>query len=202
MTRLYLVRHGRATATFSEHPDPGLDDLGRQQAEATAARLATVRALAPGPQGPPGQLSNPMALLSSPLARAVETAAPLLLRWPQPLRIDVRVAEIPTDTSAAMGGALSTRGEWLARIMAGRWRDQSPALQAWVAGVVTCLQELNADTVIFSHFIAINAAVGAATGDDRVVVFRPDNASVTIIDTDGRGLRLIERGDEAATRVN
>ena len=52
-----------------------------------------------------------MALLSSPLARAVETAAPLLLRWPQPLRIDVRVAEIPTDTSAAMGGALSTRGE-------------------------------------------------------------------------------------------
>ena len=30
--------------------------------------------------------------------------------------------------------------------------------------------------VVFSHFIAINAAVGYATGDDRVVSFRPDNA--------------------------
>jgi broad specificity phosphatase PhoE len=59
-----------------------------------------------------------------------------------------------------------------------------------------------ADCVVFSHFIAINAAVGHATGDDRVVSFRPDNCSITIMETNGDNITLVKRGDEADTRVN
>jgi broad specificity phosphatase PhoE len=62
MPRLYLVRHGRAAATFAEAADPGLDALGRSQAEAVAEKLAAI---------------GPIALLSSPLARARETSEPL-----------------------------------------------------------------------------------------------------------------------------
>jgi broad specificity phosphatase PhoE len=58
------------------------------------------------------------------------------------------------------------------------------------------------NTAIFSHFVAINAAAGAAVDDDGVLLFRPDNGSITIIETDGGTLTLIERGAEAATRVN
>lgn len=186
MPRLYLVRHGRAAATFAEHADPGLDDLGRQQAEVVSARLAPLGALA---------------LLSSPLARAKETAAPLQSRWRQPLRIDHRLAEIPSDTSDLLG-----RAAWLGSIMGGRVIDLSAPLQAWCAQVGECLLELQEDTVIFSHFIAINIAVGIALGDDRLITFRPDNASVTIIESFSKGaaraLRLIERGHEAASTVN
>ena len=49
---------------------------------------------------------------------------------------------------------------------------------------------------------AINVAVGAATSDDRLVCFRPDNGSITrITNGDGR-LRLIELGRESETQIN
>ena len=38
--KLYLVRHGHAAAGWGDHPDPGLDALGRAEAEAMAERLA------------------------------------------------------------------------------------------------------------------------------------------------------------------
>jgi len=52
-----------------------------------------------------------------------------------------------------------------------------------------------------SHFIAINAAVGVANGDDRVVSFRPDNCSCTVLESDGDCLTLIELGRERETLV-
>ena len=39
MARLYLVRHGKATGSWDTDPDPGLDDVGREQAEAMATAL-------------------------------------------------------------------------------------------------------------------------------------------------------------------
>ena len=38
--RLHLVRHGRAAAGWDDDPDPPLDDVGREQADAVAERLA------------------------------------------------------------------------------------------------------------------------------------------------------------------
>ncbi|HBM88422.1 MAG TPA: histidine phosphatase family protein, partial [Rhodobiaceae bacterium] len=58
------------------------------------------------------------------------------------------------------------------------------------------------DTVIFSHFIAINAAVGHALDDPRVICFRPDNCSVTVFETQGDKLSVLEQGNEAETKVN
>jgi broad specificity phosphatase PhoE len=42
MPRLYLVRHGRPEATFSQAPDAGLDRTGLEQAEVVADRLAAL----------------------------------------------------------------------------------------------------------------------------------------------------------------
>ena len=44
-------------------------------------------------------------------------------------------------------------------------------------------------------------AVGAATNDDRLVSFSPANGSITILETDGKRLHLIEKGQEADTVV-
>jgi broad specificity phosphatase PhoE len=55
---------------------------------------------------------------------------------------------------------------------------------------------------VFSHFIAINAVIGACLGDDRVVIDSVDNASVTIVDVDPKGrLHLVERGRIANTLI-
>ncbi len=181
MATIYFVRHGKAAAGFGGHHDPGLDATGRQQAEATAALLA--------PKGP-------LALLSSPLARAQETALPLAASWGVTALIENRVAEIPSPTPD-----LEARTLWLRDFMQSRWRDQPNELQRWREELLTCLLEIQQDTVICSHFIAINAAVGLAQHDDRVVVFRPDNGSITRLANNDGSLRLIELGREAGTQV-
>ncbi|HKD22365.1 MAG TPA: histidine phosphatase family protein [Rhizomicrobium sp.] len=183
MPRLYLVRHGRAAATFAEAADPGLDALGRSQAEAVATRLAPL---------------GPFALVSSPLKRARETSEPLAARWRREPAIEPAVAEIPSPP----GMGLAERAEWLRGFMAGSWRDASRDLAQWREEAVAALAALRDDTVIFSHFIAINVAAGAAERDDRVILFRPDNCSVTILDVENGALRLVERGHEAETKVN
>ncbi|WP_119422829.1 histidine phosphatase family protein [Desertibaculum subflavum] len=181
MPRIHLIRHGRAAAGFGEAVDPGLDDLGRQQAEAVAARWT----------GRPA-----IALAASPLRRTQETAAPLARAWSAVPRIEPRIAEIPSP-----GLALAERATWLAQVMQGRWAEQADELRAWRDDVVRALLAMPADTVAFSHFIAINAAASAAMDDDRVIVFRPDYCSETVLEHDGARLRVVQFGAEAETTI-
>jgi len=181
MPKLYLVRHGQARAAWSQDLDPGLNELGREQALQAARSLASLSSLD---------------ILSSPLARARETAQPLAEVWKKTPRLEARVGEIPSSHLN-----LSERGPWLLQVMAQKWPDLIPELQAWRAGVLQALAELQADTVIFTHFIAINAAVGTATQDDRVVSFWPGNGSITKLAQQGYKLTLIELGTQAQTRV-
>ena len=100
MATLYLVRHGRAAAGWDREIDPGLDDLGRKQAQSLAEEL--------------GSLARN--LIVSPLARTRETAAPLAAAWQIEPRIEPRVGEIPSPVSG-----LKERGLWLREIAARAW---------------------------------------------------------------------------------
>lgn len=181
MAMLFLVRHGKAAAGFEGHHDPGLDPSGRAQADTTARHLAPL---------------GPLAIYSSPLARARETASPLADRWGVEMVIEPRVAEIPSPTQD-----LAARAQWLRGAMQGRWRDLPVDLNEWRNALVDCLLDIREDSVVFCHYVAINVAVGAALGDDRLVNFRPGYASVTRIVNVDRRLRVIELGQEAATTV-
>jgi broad specificity phosphatase PhoE len=181
VVRLYLVRHGKAAAAFSEAPDPGLDTTGAAQAEALAERLAPL---------------GPLPIITSPLRRTRETATPLERRWRFTARLEPAVGEIPSpmDDPAA-------RGEWLRGVMTGAWSAQPETLRAWRRHVIDALVALPRPTVVVTHFVAINVAVGFAEGDDRVVGFAPDNCSVTVLDVEEGTLRVVRRGAERATQV-
>ena len=176
MPRLYLVRHGRPAATFGGSADAALDPVGVAQAEALADRLAPL---------------GPLAIVVSPLRRTRETAAPLERRW-SAARVEPAVGEIPTPDDVP----LTTRGPWLRSVMTRRWADVDPPLRQWRDHVLDALVALPASTVVVSHFVAINVAVGAATTDDRVISFSPDHCSVTVVEVEGGALRLVERGAE------
>jgi len=176
MTRLYLVRHGKAAAAWDADYDPGLDDMGRAEAEKTARALASL---------------GPLEIISSPLARARQTAMPLAERWGVSVKIEERVGEIPSPVKG-----LKERGEWLGDLMGKNWSALPRDLHAWRNGVMEVLLSLDRETVVFSHFIAINVAVGVATEDDRVVSFWPGNGSVTVVETDNGVLALIQRGSQ------
>ena len=179
--RLYLVRHGRAAASFAEAHDPGLDPLGMSQAEAMAARLVSL---------------GPLGLVASPMRRTRETVAPLERLWGRSSRIEPAVSEIPSPDIG-----LVQRSEWLGGVMAGRWSAVGSELEAWRRAVVAALAAIREPSVVVTHYVVINAAVGAAVGDDRVTIFAPDHCSITVIDVADGTLQLIERGAESATPV-
>lgn len=184
MARLFLIRHGEPAATWGDAnaADPGLTDLGKKQAQAAADRL---------------RLYTPHYIVSSPLRRAVETAAPLAESLLLKPAIAPAIAEIPTPENMS----LEHRGDWLKAIMTREWSGVEPGLKSWRDGVLDCLVDLKGDTAVFSHFIAINVVLGAAIGDDRVVCFRPAHASITIVETKGRVISLVEPGETSDTTV-
>ena len=181
MSRLWLVRHGRAAASWDADHDPGLDDLGRQQAEAAADDLA--------PKGP-------LPILCSPLRRCRETAAPLETRWDREAVIEPGCGEVESPTTD-----LAERGAWLGELMRGTWEGRPAELLAWRRKVIDTLLALDADTVVFTHYIAINVVVGEAAGDERVVSFAPDNCSITEVVNDGGRLEVVSLGRQASTQV-
>ena len=182
MPRIILVRHGQAAAGFGEDHDPGLSELGRRQAVAAADELEAL---------------GPLPILTSPLRRCRETAQVLADRWGVAPTVDAAVGEIESPTRD-----LAERTTWLRRAMQGTWSALGPDHHSWRDGVVARLLALESDTVVHSHFVAINAAVGAATGDDRMVCFTPDNCSITVLDSDGSTLTVASLGGQAVTKVN
>ena len=187
MTRIYMVRHGRAAAGWNVDPDPGLDELGRSQALAVAGQLSRL---------------GPLDVVSSPLLRCQQTAFPLATAWKKDVAINPAVGEIPSPE----GYTLENRVEWLRAAMATTWsdvaRDSGQKYADYRQDIARAVASLTSDTVIFSHFIAINAVIGAALGDDRVLIHHLDNCSVSVFETDGSGgLTLLEVGGEDANTL-
>ncbi len=181
MATLYLVRHGRAAAGWDQDADPGLDDVGRDQAQSVARCLTGL---------------GPMQIVTSPMRRCQETAQPLAKLWGMEPTVEKGVSEVTSPTPD-----LQARTTWLRQFMAGTWGNADAERQCWRANVIRALLDLPQDTVVFTHFIAINAAVSEALSDDRVVSFRPDNCSVTVMKTVVEELHLVEKGVEAETEV-
>ena len=189
MPRIYLVRHAKPAGAWGDDPDPGLDALGATQATAAARHLAKTIAQA--------------SMYTSPLRRCRETAQPLCKLWECAATVLPSVAEIPSPPIDS-----TARREWLTAGMRGTWRElqeRAPPgsidyLQ-WRRSVVDALLAMPHDCVICTHYIAINVAVGAAQERDDVLCFRPDHASVTVLDAVTGRLQLVELGREATTDV-
>lgn len=140
---------------------------------------------------------GPLDLVSSPLMRCRETAIGLAAAWGTVARIEPGVAEIPSPEGVAM----ADRIEWLRLAMAGTWSAMGKRYTSFRDGVVETVRALPNDTVVTSHFIAINAVIGAAVGDDRMVIRSLDNCSVTVIDVVDGVVHLVEGGHEADTLI-
>lgn len=189
MARLYLIRHGKPATAWGEAPDedPGLDATGRAQAEAARDWLLAL---------PPEE--RPTRVVSSPLNRCRETAVPTADALGVEIEIDPAVGEVPTPA----GLTPDERPDWLRRAFAGTWDEIQGDLDydAWRRAGLASLAPRGA-TAVFSHYVAINGIVSALTGDPRVLCFRPDHASITVLDTDGERLTLVAKGREASTQV-
>jgi len=181
MPRLHLVRHGRATGGYGADIDPGLDDLGQAQAASMADRLAAL---------------GPLPIITSPLQRARQTAGALEGRWNTMALVEPCVGEIPAPVED-----LDARHTWLQQAMGSTYAELGPRYASWRTMVTAFLLHLRDDTVVVTHFVAINAVLGVATGDDRVMSSAVGNGSVTVLDHDHDRFEIVEIGTDDATTV-
>jgi len=189
MAKLYLIRHARPAAGWGEDADPGLDAVGQQQAEATARTM--------------DETLDRMPIYTSPLRRCRETARPLELLWQRSAEVFEAVAELPSPVLD-----LRARQQWLQQAMRGTWHELNDLASsgstdylAWRQTLLDSLARLSQDSVIFSHFIAINVVIGAAYAREDVVCFRPDHASITCVETANGSLRVVELRRQTNTTV-
>jgi broad specificity phosphatase PhoE len=181
---IYLVRHGEAGKSWDEDLDPGLSDKGKEQSKKLVSELDG-----------DFRLLNFKAI-SSPLARAQETAIPLQEKHGFDIEIYKTFAEIPSP-----GIEMSQRSTWLKEMFKVKIDDLEDPQQKWRNSIVQSIQGMEEDTIIFSHFMVINCVVGWINNFDSLVGFYPDNCSVTkIINRNGK-LELTRVGNELSTVV-
>ncbi|MHA7815313.1 MAG: histidine phosphatase family protein [Pseudohaliea sp.] len=184
--RCLLVRHGEAAAHWGADEDPGLSALGRRQAERVAEELLAL------------DVSGDCAILSSPRARARETAAPFAARARREVKLAPAFREIPAPVP------LAERREWLRGFLRARWSScHHPEVLAWRQGLLDELCGLDRSAVIFTHFLVINTVVAHARAQDDVLAFWPDNGSVhELAILPGGRLQVRRLGAELETVVN
>ena len=178
---IFLVRHGRASAG-AEHLDPGLDDVGRQQASHVSEAL---------------QSHAVGRLVVSPMRRCRETIAPIAYALGMKPEVREEVSEVFDPAMAA-----DQRRTMIGPFMQGVWSDQPEELLAWrrrcLDAVLDLSQQASAashDLVIVSHYIAICAVIGESTDDDRVVPVPIANASISSFELVHGSLQLLAGGD-------
>jgi broad specificity phosphatase PhoE len=180
---IFLVRHGEAAASWGEAPDPGLSALGRQQAEEVAASLSQ-------------HIGRDTLLISSPLQRALETAAPLARGLQQAVQTDAVFREIPSPAP------LPQRQAWLRQFMQQQWVEQDDDLKTWRRFALERLLALRQPAVVFTHFLVINAVVGQVLERPETLCFWPDNGSITRLRHNGSSLEVVACGREMTTHIN
>lgn len=180
---IFLVRHGEAAAGWGDSSDPGLSTLGWQQARETALQLQP-------------RLPNDVALLSSPLLRARQTAEPLARLLGREVQEAASFREIPAPVPMAQ------RQAWLRGFMQQQWPGQCDELLAWRAAAIQDLLRLQRPAVVFTHYLVINAVVGHVLERSETMCCSPANGSVTWLRQADARLELRELGQEMDTLVN
>jgi len=100
---------------------------------------------------------------------------------------------------------MGERVAWLRAAMAGTWADLGARYVDFrdqlVAAVAAMDDPDGGHVVVMSHFIAINAVIGACGGDDSLVIRSLDNCSITTVESTPAGLTLLDAGHEADTLI-
>ncbi len=197
MIRLLLGRHGETDwnreGRWQGHVDRSLNDTGREQARALAARIAVL---------------EPAAIYSSDLARAWETAAPVAELTDLDLTPDARLREV--DVGSWEGYTREQVQQRDPRRYAAYERDKSfgypdgetfAALKRRSVAAIDdiCAQHSSGQVLaIVSHGGTIRSVLSAALDlprAARILAPGPANGSLTQVWWDGGRLRVISYND-------
>ena len=183
MTDIWVIRHGEAVPTSETHRDPDLTALGREQAALVPGKLLA-------------SLPSDVTLLSSPLARAQQTAEPLAKALSTSVTVVPAFREIPVPVS------ITERDRWLKAYFSQQWAEQPATLWQWRHALIVAMANVTTPTVIFSHFLVINTLIGHIQGTDDTVSVMPANTSINHFRRVEGRLQIVSVGEQLKTRIN
>jgi broad specificity phosphatase PhoE len=76
------------------------------------------------------------------------------------------------------------------------WPDFDGQWRRWRERLIERALSETGDVIIVSHYVAINVLVGVALSDDRAVIIRPANASITEFHVRADGLKVVRFPEE------
>ncbi|MCW2717319.1 histidine phosphatase family protein [Pseudonocardia sp.] len=193
---LLLIRHARPMRLYAAQgqPDPDLDAEGTAQAEAVAAALA----------------GEPLvAIWSSPLRRAQQTAEPLARRHGLTPVLDDGLRELTVGEDSyvpieARGPATASSqdmlNEWLTRLHSDEGRALVAAFRGRVSSAVDRIVAAQPHGVVavVCHGGVINAVLTEALGLEALMTFHPDYTSVSRVLVGRSGRRHVASVNEHA----
>lgn len=163
---------------WGEHPDPGLSLKGLDQARATAEALLGK-----------GHIEH---CFTSPMQRCRETAKAFTDRSGITAHATDQITEIPTPPD------ISDRRSWLETVIAGTWDESPRMVRDWHTALLDFVTLAPDNSVLFTHYIAINAIIGALDKNPAVLVFSPGHASITTLRRYEDQLVVLQREDRDA----
>lgn len=181
--QIILIRHAEAAASWgTSNPDPGLSNIGKKQAKILRKHLTNV---------------DGFKVISSPMARALQTCQIALDIPLKNIQINATFSEIPSSNINTEDKSL-----WLQKISQASVRNLPNNLQNWFERIIEALEHITEDTIIFSHFMVINAVISYITKQDKLVTTFPDYTSLTKIENADGSLKLTSFGTDKKTHIN
>ena len=181
---IILVRHGEASASWSEDPDPGLSKDGINQAKSLCEDE---------------NLKNlqDFKFISSPRQRAQETSSFLSSKLNKVIEVSNVFDEIP-----AKRVLLEDKMDWLKGIASMPIRDLPISVQEWNERIIDTTLSINQDSIIFTHFMVMNAVVTYAKKFSKLVNISPDYISTIKITVKDSQIISLKVGDQKKTKIN
>lgn len=193
---LLLIRHAAPNRVESDSgvADPGLTAAGIEQAARLAAWLGD-------------EASGVDHLYTSPLRRAMETAAPLADRFGLTPRVVDGLAEFDAGSSnyIPMEDLRAEGDERFAALVDGRWDELGSTVdpvsfRAEAAATVDGIAGAHPGerVAVVCHGAVINAYLGDVIGTPRLLWFEPRYTSISRVLVSRAGIRTVESVNESA----
>jgi len=160
---LIFIRHGEASDAWNNNPDPGLSETGISQSNDLLNNKDLI-------------LLENYSFISSPKLRAIETARPLVKKFNKELKIDNDFIEIPSENID-----LNDRQDWIKEIIKTNKKDLPDYVKLWSKNIYKKTISLKRNSVIFTHFMVINALISEITNSDTILYFQPGYTSIVKI---------------------
>ena len=184
LIEIIFIRHGEASNAWGDHLDPGLSENGHLQ----SADLLKHKEL---------QNLEDFCFISSPKSRAIETGKPLADKFGKKLNIDEIFIEIPSKNIAQ-----DKKQDWLKSIIQTKRDDLPDFIESWSDDIYLKSKSFKENTIVFTHFMVINALLSRLAKKNTLMYFYPNYTSVVKVGIKNNAFEYFSTEENKKTSIN